>query len=317
MFTSGSGEVTKLKVTNTDELLAALKDLNDSKTKTDWVLIDYGKGKNDVTYTKKGEGGLDAFKTELKEDAVQFGVLQVHIITDEYNPIKNALLTWIGPKVPAGLGKARASGHKEQLLDEIKAAVAISAQFVTDKLDEMTLDNISQAITRIRAVYEKAGTVSGERQEMSRSDGKIGTKASQLVIADEEKAKAGLKSVHEGKNDWAILSYIKDKKDHVELVATGTGGADTLREQFPEDRIFFSILRIQSAEGQGILASTVQKIVLLTMIGPKVKPLEKARSSGQRQAVSDFILSVIPFHGHFQPSDKEELSVKTVLAKFK
>jgi len=317
MFSTGGGEQTHLKLLNKDDLLAALKDLNDSKTKTDWVLIDYGKGKNEARYSKKGEGGLDAFKLELKDDAVQFGVVQVHIKSDEYNPIKNALLCWIGPKVPAGLGKARASGHREQLLDEVKGAVAISAQFVADKMEEMNYDNVAQAITRIRAKYEQASTVSEQRQEMSRSDGKSGVKASKLVIEDEETAKAGLKSVHEGKNDWAILSYVKDKKDHIEFIAAGNDGIKGLKEKFPSDRIFFSVLRLPSTEGQGVLASSVQKIVLLTLIGPQVKPLEKARSSGQRQGVSDFIISVIPFHGHWQPNDANDLSVDTILAKFK
>ena len=38
---------------------------------------------------------------------------------DGYNPIKRVLLSWIGKEVPAGLQKARAAGHKKELIDFI------------------------------------------------------------------------------------------------------------------------------------------------------------------------------------------------------
>lgn len=60
----------------------------------------------------------------------------------------------------------------------------------------------------------------------------------------------------------------------------------------------------------------MKKIVLVTLIGGEVGALQKARSGGQRQEVSDFILSVIPLHGHFQPNDASELTEEAILSKF-
>jgi hypothetical protein len=72
-----------------------------------------------------GEGGLDELSTHLVDNLVQFAVLEV-VVTDEddYNAIKFVLITWIGPDVPAGLAKARAAGHRKDLIDFIQVRLA-------------------------------------------------------------------------------------------------------------------------------------------------------------------------------------------------
>jgi len=60
----------------------------------------------------------------------------------------------------------------------------------------------------------------------------------------------------------------------------------------------------------------VRKIVLVTLIGAEVGALQKARSGGQRQEITDFVLSVIPLHSHFQPGNAAELTEEAILSKF-
>eukprot|EP01124_Arcella_intermedia_P030106 TRINITY_DN6509_c0_g1_i2.p2 TRINITY_DN6509_c0_g1~~TRINITY_DN6509_c0_g1_i2.p2 ORF type:complete len:140 (+),score=28.23 TRINITY_DN6509_c0_g1_i2:293-712(+) len=137
---------------------------------------------------------------------------------------------------------------------------------------------------------------------------KGGSTTQQLTILDKDNVVQALKGVHTQQHDWAILSYVKGQKSEIELIATGSGGVEALKGHWPEDRIFYCIVR---------LAAEQEKIVLLTLIGKDVKPMEKARSGTQRHEASNFVLSIIPLHGEYQPNDPSDLHSKTILSKFK
>lgn len=62
---------------------------------------------------------------------------------------------------------------------------------------------------------------------------------------------------------------------------------------------------------------TVKKFTVVTLIGNDAKPLQKAKSAGQRQDITDFILSVVPVHGHYQPSHPGELTEETISSKYR
>eukprot|EP01100_Stratorugosa_tubuloviscum_P006262 TRINITY_DN270_c2_g1_i1.p1 TRINITY_DN270_c2_g1~~TRINITY_DN270_c2_g1_i1.p1 ORF type:complete len:330 (+),score=163.79 TRINITY_DN270_c2_g1_i1:41-991(+) len=304
-----------VNITNVTELRTALSELHSSENPINWVLLGYGTGKNDIQFVSKGSGGLEEFKSQLVDNQVQFGVLEVVIAGDEYNPVKFVLLTWIGSRVNAGVAKARSSGHRTELLDEIKRVVSISAEFQPSAIPDITYDNLGQTLSRMRPAYHSSSTASAQRQAMSRSRSQA-AKTSQLVVANRESAEAGLREVYEARADWAILAYVPGKRDEVELVTTGTNGIDGLREQFPTDRVFFTILRVKFITTASANGEPVTKFVLVTLVGEKVPPLQKARSGGQRQEITDFIVSVVPVHTHFQPNDPSELTTAAILSKF-
>jgi len=297
----------EVNLVNPNELYISLQELNDPKNTVDWILLECGTGKSDLKFSKKGTGGLEAFKKELKPDAVQYGVVQVLINSDEYNPVKNSLVAWIGPQVQAGLYKARAAGQRAtlyNLLIQKGKGIPIASQFATDKLEELSADNIAHSITRISSKYGTAKTVTEERQIMSKG----GSSTGQLTVIEKEDVDAALKGVHSAKHDWCILSYVRGQKSHIELIATGSSGVEGLKPHWPVDRIYYCVLRLTSEQ---------EKIVLLTLIGPEVKPMEKARSGVQRHEMSNYILSVTPLHGEYQPNDLVDLNPDTILSKFK
>jgi len=297
----------EVNLVNPDETYAALQELNDTHNTTDWILFEYGTGKSDLKLAKKGAGGLEAFKKQLKSDAVQYGVVQVIINSDNYNPVKNSLVAWIGPNVKAGLLKARAAGQRATLYDLLTQkgkGIPIASQFAADKLEELSADNIGQSITRISSKYGTAKAVTEERQTMSKG----GSTTAQLTVLEQEDVESALKGVHSAKHDWCILSYVRGQKSHIELIATGSGGVEGLKSQWPADRIYYCVARLIGEQ---------EKIVLLTLIGPEVKPIEKAKSGVQRHEMSNFILSVTPLHGEYQPNDVSDLNPVTILSKFK
>jgi len=214
--------------------------------------------------------------------------------------------------VNPGLGKARASAHRDDVFDLVKKGVAISCQHQAESLDDFTAGQIAQAISRQRPTYGVATSASEKRQVMSRSNATKG-QLSTFSVVDREACEQALRSVHEGKADWAILAYVKGKKDEVEVVKTGSGGIEGLKREFPTDRIFYALFTTIFRTTTG---EPISKFILITMIGAAVPPLQKARSSAQRKDISDFILSAVPLNAHLQPNDADEMSEKVISKMF-
>jgi len=310
--TKGMDSIGKIKVPDEEAILNALRDLNHSKEPTNWVLLGYA-GKNEVVYQGQGTGGLDEFAAQLQDDQVQFGVLELLVKGDSYNPVKHVFLTWIGDQVPPGLSKARSAAHRQELLDLVKKEVSISTEFQTSKRSDVHYDAIAQSLTRMRATYHSSQDPTQERQSMSRSHAQGGS-TFKFTVADRANVEAQLRQVFEGKVDWVALAYVEGKKDEIELVGSGSGMA-ALRAMYPAGRVFFCAVATDCQTTGS--REKVKKFTVVTLIGPDVKPLQKAKSAGQRQDVSDFILSVVPVHGHYQPSNPTELTEEAILAKYR
>jgi len=260
----------------------------------------------------RGTGGLDEVKQQLEDDKIQFAVLEVTVSGDEYSPVKHVFLTWIGKNVPAGIAKARSAGHRAELLSFVQEVVSISAEYQTDQHSEVSYDPIAQALTKMRPAYHTSKEVTNTRQAMSASKA-TGIKTSKLLVVDEANVIQALKSVFKGEKDWVILAYVVGKKDEVELVKSGKGGLSSLRQEFPTDRIYFCVLRMMvNATGR----EDIPKFIIVTMVGDNVKPLQKARSAGQRQDVCDFVLAHCPYHTHYQPGSAKELTEDAILSLF-
>jgi len=51
------------------------------------------------------------------------------------------------------------------------------------------------------------------------------------------------------------------------------------------------------------------------MVGDAVSPMHKAKSSGHRDEIQEYIMSILPFHTQFQPGDKEDMTEENLLKK--
>jgi hypothetical protein len=57
------------------------------------------------------------------------------------------------------------------------------------------------------------------------------------------------------------------------------------------------------------------KNLLISMVGDAVPPMHKAKSSGHRDEIQEYILAVLPFHTQFQPNDKDDMTYENILNK--
>lgn len=118
---------------------------------TNWVLIN-GNG-SEVGYGGHGSGGIPDFVGQLKDGAVQFGLVQVVAAQGSgagFDQKKVCFIVWTGPgtttmmkaKTPATAGDLRAYVSKN--------GIAISAELMAEKKTELTTQSIMQAVTRTR-----------------------------------------------------------------------------------------------------------------------------------------------------------------------
>lgn len=77
------------------------------------------------------------------------------------------------------------------------------------------------------------------------------------------------------------FGYSDTEKDRIEFLETGNGTLNDIKRLFADDKIRFCVFCLEYL--QPGFVEKVKKYILITMVGPSVPPLKKARSSGQRQ----------------------------------
>mmetsp|Transcript_13090 Transcript_13090/g.17793 ORF Transcript_13090/g.17793 Transcript_13090/m.17793 type:complete len:303 (-) Transcript_13090:27-935(-) len=299
-----------LEILEEDKLVSILAQLRDEGDPLDWVIIGY-ESKGQLKPQTSGSGALAGFAKHLGEDKVQFGILSYALEGDQYNTSKNILITWIGPEAPGGMAKARAAAHRSQLRDFIQQHANIACELQASALEELNEDMVGQAISRTRG-----GVYSTARSSTQKGPKKSSGGQSSLQFVDQDKIDESLKYVAETKESYAIFAYVKGKKDEVEHLLTGKGDLENLAKNWPpSDRVYFCYCSIVYSLGQ---FEEMNKFVLVTLIGDGVSPLARARSSGQRQELVNYIKQGnLPYHTEFQPNDVDQLKVSEVIVKFK
>lgn len=287
--------------------LVALQNVDDP---TNWILLEY-QDKDSVHVSATGNGGLEEFKRCLKNDQVQFGVLEFVVPGDDagYATRKFVLLSWIGKDVPAGILKARSAGHRSDLRAQVHEIAPIAAEIQGETLDDFTLDEIGQAVSRMRGTYKSAVDATPQHKQLA--SGKGGT--SRFEIVNEEAAVAALLTL-KGDNDYCALATVAGSRGQYELIETGKGGVEALKRIWPRDRVYYCLTKINQPSGEG---QFFQKFVLVALVGESVSPLARARTAAQCKEVSDWIIQYVPFHGLFQPNDPSDLADGEILKKFK
>lgn len=313
MFQAGGGEKTQLKILDREQIKQVLDEIRSTKPgKVNWCLLSYVPDrKNDLKLERTGSGGFEEMKGYLKDDDVKYGVFEVVVKGDDYNPVKFVLMTWVGPNVSPGLGKGRCAAHRLELYEFINSVIPIAGEFQPSDRDHLNFEAIAAKLTRI--ANQDATTAGREKQQMARSRVKEGDTSKSRVVFAEDIAPQ-LKKVHLGQLDWVVFGYSDTEKDKLLFIDAGRGGGlEKVKTFFEKDRIRFCVYAMNYKPPACV--ETVKKYILITMVGSNVPPLKKARSGGHRQDIADFVLQSVPFHLHFQPNDIDEITEKNIVAK--
>jgi len=130
---------------NESELRAAIQDLRNDSTGTDWVLAGYdGPNSNNVILLGSGDGGSEKLLSFLKDDIVAYGLVRQQEKFDDSQRVIFAFINWTGENIHRML-RARLGTHSGAIKDifspyhvSINAAnfSEISADIITTTIRE-------------------------------------------------------------------------------------------------------------------------------------------------------------------------------------
>jgi len=288
-----------------------LDNIRNDKDPTNWMLMSYHDTIDELFLDESGSGGFDEMIARLGDDDVKYGVFRIVVDGDEYNTIKNLLLTWVGPNVSPGFGKAKCAAHRDDLVNFIKTYIGIACEFQPATRDDLTYDEVAAKLTRVSSTYEKTKSDTTVQTTMSRSHvtGKSG-KRSKLNFDDN--IADGLLKVKNGQANWCLFGY--SDRESLVFKQVGSGNIGSLKDFFEPTEINYALFSFTFVPESGE-SNEMTKNLLISMIGESVAPMMKAKSSGHRDEVQAYIINILPFHSQFQPNDKEDFTEENLLKK--
>jgi len=288
-----------------------LDNIRNDNDPTNWALFSYHNTSDQLFYDECGTGGFDEMISKLSDDDVKYGVFKIVVDGDEYNTVKFILLTWVGENVSPGFGKAKCAAHRDDLVNFVKTYIGIACEFQPAHREDLTYESVAAKLTRISSTYGTTTSDTTSQSKMTRSHvtGKSG-KRSKLNF--DEDIENGLKKVLKGECNWCLFGY--SDRETLVFKQVGSGDIGSLKEFFDPNEINFALFSFTFVPETGE-SDKMTKNLLISMVGDSVSPMHKAKSSGHREEIQDYILKVLPFHTQFQPGDKEDLTEENLLKK--
>lgn len=105
-----------------------------------------------------------------------------------------------------------------------------------------------------------------------------------------------------------LVGYDKNDSKKAALVGKGTGGMDELTQNLPEDEILYGVFKVIGVDDD----SKRTKFVAVTWVGPKVKPMARARVSTHK---SEFLKFFTGHHIAIHASSLSEISKEDIIEK--
>jgi len=287
------------------EGLNVIKEVRQDSNKKNWVIFGY-ENKNTITLTASGEGGLEELKQHLKDDEIQYSLLKVVDIFDNLPVTRFVWIVWAGTHVKIFF-KASITTHRGKIKDFIgQSHVTIDAS----SKEEITEEIISQKVSDASGSSNRVLSGDNQRQQKSgvaKQQGKIET--GDLSFLDAETQKGAIAAVRNDKetHNWVLLGY-QGQTNNIELIGTGTGGANELAHHLREDLIAFGLVRVEIKFDNQL----VTRFALIDFVGNGISTVRKAKTVTFKNRIAEFLGA---HHVTISVSDKSELTDEVVLQK--
>jgi len=139
-----------------------------------------------------------------------------------------------------------------------------------------------------------------------------------VTFVDEEGVNKGLEDVRNDSSDtnWIMFGHIKEGSQQIQVLGKGGNGLEEMDQFFKDESVVYGVLgqRVQDT-GEGDYSTT--KYIFISWVGPKVKPLAKARSSQTRVALYNHAKKFLQLAGELQALEKTDVTLENVISKLK
>jgi hypothetical protein len=312
-FQNVRSESLSVTFANQEEAATALQSLRDPKSHVTWIVFGYNEDVKDqnLIVLGTGSGGLEAASTHFSDHTVAYAVLAITFHhQDEYAQLKYVLLSWVGPKAKPVL-KARSAQHRVSLYAIVNTYVPLAGEMQMMGRDDVSEELIKKKLIGTKILREEAGGSSGVEKTPPPK-----TTIEKLEFKDKNAVDALLVDVRNDhtKTNWVALGYSNpESQDKLEVIGSGAGDLTELLAApcFAEDQVCYAVYGFVQEQGD----YTQVKYLFVSWVGPKVKPLAKARASQIRVLLYQYAKNFLQLAGEVQATTKEELTEKALASK--
>jgi hypothetical protein len=131
-----------------------------------------------------------------------------------------------------------------------------------------------------------------------------------LVFGDENAARAAFAEVRSNESaiNWCLFTYSDSKKNTLELVGTGSGGIEELKQHLDESKMFYGLLRVKDVIDQSVTV----KFVFIIWCGEKVGFVQKGKMTTHKGSISSLMGQ---YHNDHYCSNLSEISEEIIISK--
>jgi len=131
-----------------------------------------------------------------------------------------------------------------------------------------------------------------------------------LVFGDEAAAKGAFNDVraNDTATNWCLFTYSDSKKNTLELVGSGSGGIEELKQHLSETKMFYGLVRVTDK----IDNSVTIKFVFIIWCGEKVPFVQKGKMTTHKGSISSLMGQ---YHNDINCSNLNELSEEVIMSK--
>lgn len=299
------GSMEKFAFADEAAALAALESLRKDNG-NEYVIFGSPEGKTDtVAVLATGKGQVSEVKAHFGEDQVRYAVIAfkvVEVVEEvDYTRSKNIFLSWCGPEVKP-LAKARSSQQRVPIYEYCLKTLPLHGQIHAEKLADVSEDVILEKFSGARlqdsskiekeAARLKEAAAAQAQKSTSEENAKVDITS---FFKDSDVVAPLLKQMYAGSLNWLALGYKPEDETTVVYLESAATGLDAFKSLLKDDKVLYIIAAIKEdnrdASHAASDASTLEgyattKFVQINWVGKDVKPLQRARSSQHRVALS-------------------------------
>jgi len=338
---------------NESEVQEVLEQIRKTDSNTKWAVLGYEDDKT-VKFIQSGPGGLDEILPLLSDEGIFYIVLSLEVKDQDeggevFSANKAIFITWVGTKCKP-MVKAKSSQHRLPLYKYVLRSLQLGGELQILEPEDLTEAKI---LAKLRGTHVEAEGIpaassgsSGPAAAVSTtpatnpssSASLPSTSRASFVRKDQSTTHVAFKGTSDVKTD-ANLNFVdideanrqledvrNDKTSTnwvlfghegklLKVLGSGNGGYSELEGYFKDEEIIYGVLGLQVADEDGGSEYKTTKYVFISWVGPKVKPLVKARSSQVRVALYKHAKNFLQLAAEIQALEHSEISEDIIKQK--
>jgi hypothetical protein len=238
---------------NEQWISSGINDVRNDNSETNWALVQSNAGQ--IELVDVGNGGVEELRSRMSTDGVYYGIVRIIQQIDNSITTKFAFVHYIGPDVKP-TARAKISTHKGTVS---KIFQPYHVELVTSDLDELNSDGLWQLITAASGtrsnVLDKEGSRHTANTQTTPNRASVRTNTGNTGGLEFKNADSLRDVIQDVRNDgtatnWMLLSYDGDSKTVLDLVGSGTGGADELASLIKDNKVYYGLVRSEEVIDQ-------------------------------------------------------------------